>query len=67
MDCYFLLQGCERELLWEVMSEATYWSGLLFPSPGDLPDLGIEPGSPELQEDSLPLFKPQTPVLRAQS
>ena len=28
-----------------------YWSGLPFPSPGDLPDLGIEPGSPELQAD----------------
>ena len=25
-----------------------------FPSPGDIPDLGIEPGSPALQEDSLP-------------
>ena len=31
-----------------------YWSGLPFPSPGDLPDPGIEPGSPELQADSLP-------------
>ena len=30
------------------------WSGLPFPSPGDLPDLGIEPGSPALQADSLP-------------
>ena len=28
-------------------------SGLPFPSPGDLPDPGIKPGSPELQEDSL--------------
>ena len=25
-----------------------YWSGLSFPSPGDLPDSGIEPGSPAL-------------------
>ena len=25
-----------------------YWSGLLFPSPGDLPDLGIKPVSPAL-------------------
>ena len=25
-----------------------YWSGLPFPSPGDLPDPGIEPGSPAL-------------------
>ena len=30
-----------------------YWSGLLFPSPGDLPDPGIELGSPALQADSL--------------
>ena len=29
-----------------------YWSGLLFPSPGDLPDPGIEPVSPALQADS---------------
>ena len=26
-------------------SREEYWSGLLFPSPGDLPDLGIEPAS----------------------
>ena len=31
-----------------------YWSGLPLPSPGDLPDPGIKPGSPELQADSLP-------------
>ena len=31
-----------------------YWSGLPFPSPGDLPDPGIEPESPALQVDSLP-------------
>ena len=30
-----------------------YWSGLLFPSPGDLPDPGIELASPALQADSL--------------
>ena len=35
-------------------SRQEYWSGLPFPSPGDLPDLGIEPGSPVLQADSLP-------------
>ena len=33
-------------------SRQEYWSG--FPSPGDLPDPGIEPRSPALQEDSLP-------------
>ena len=31
-----------------------YWSGLPFPSPGDLPDPGIEPMSPALQADPLP-------------
>ena len=31
-----------------------YWSGLPFPSPGDLPNPGIEPGSAALQADSLP-------------
>ena len=31
-----------------------YWSGLSFPSLGDLSDPGIEPGFPELQADSLP-------------
>ena len=30
-----------------------YWSGLPFPSPGDLPNLGIKPRSPALQVDSL--------------
>ena len=30
-----------------------YWSGLPFPSPGDLFNLGSEPGSPALQADSL--------------
>ena len=31
-----------------------YWSGLPFPSPGDLPNPGIEPWSPALQTDALP-------------
>ena len=35
-------------------SRQEYWSGLLFPSPGDLPDPGIEPRSTALQADSLP-------------
>ena len=35
-------------------SRQEYWSGLLFPSPGDLPDPGIKPGSPILQADSSP-------------
>ena len=35
-------------------SRQEYWSGLPFPSPGYLPNPGIEPGSPALQSDSLP-------------
>ena len=35
------------------LSRQEYSLGLPFPSPGDLPDLGTEPGSPALQEDSL--------------
>ena len=34
-------------------SRQEYWSGLLFPSPGDLPDPGIKPGSPALQAEAL--------------
>ena len=36
-------------------SRQEYWSGLPFPSPGDLPDPGVEPGSPALQADFLPI------------
>ena len=35
-------------------SRQEYWSGLPFPSPGDLPNLGIEPGYPALQADASP-------------
>ena len=50
--------------LWTVVCQASlsmgfsrqeYWSGLPFPSPGDLPHPGIEPWSPALQADSLPI------------
>ena len=40
-----------------------YWSGLPFPSPGDLPDPGIEPTSPAWQGDSLPLSHLVSPQL----
>ena len=39
-------------------SRQEYWSGLPFPSPGDLPDPGIKPGSPTLQADALPSEPP---------
>ena len=35
-------------------SRPDYWSGWLFPSPGDLPNPGVEPRSPTLEADSLP-------------
>ena len=39
-------------------SRQGYWSGLPFPSPGDLPNPGIKPGSSTLQADSLPSKPP---------
>ena len=36
------------------LSRQEYWSGLPFLSSGDLPEPGIEPGSPAVQADSLP-------------
>ena len=42
-----------------------YWSGLPFPSPGDLPDPGMEPGSPTLWADTLPSEPPGKPTARS--
>ena len=51
------------EILWTVACQAPlfmgcsrqeYWSGLPFPSPGNLPYPGIKPRSPSLQTDDLP-------------
>ena len=39
------------------------WSGLSFPLPGDLPNPGIEPMSPALQENSLPLSHQGSPEI----
>ena len=44
-------------------SRQEYWSGLTFPSPGDLPDPGIETVSPALQADSLPVSRLRSPNL----
>src|SRR5574339_618164 len=44
-------------------SRQEYWSGLPFPSLGDLPDPGIEPRSPALQVDALPSEPPGNPRL----
>ena len=42
-------------------SRQEYWSGLPFPSPGDLPDPGVEPRSPTLQVDALTSEPPGKP------
>ena len=47
-------------------SRQEYWSGLPFPSPGDHPDPGIEPGSPTLQADALPSKPPGKFILPAE-
>ena len=44
-------------------SRQEYWTGLSFPSPGDLPDPGIELGSPALQADALTSEPPGKPSL----
>ena len=58
-----VVQSCLTVTPWTVASQVPlsmgfprqeYWSGLPFPSPGDLPDPRIEQGSPALQANSLP-------------
>ena len=43
-------------------SRQEYWSGLPFPSPGDLPDPGIKPRSTALQADALTSEPPGKPL-----
>ena len=43
-------------------SRQEYWSGLPFPSPGDLPNPGIEPRNPALQAEALPSEPPGKPL-----
>ena len=68
--------ACQALLSME-LSRQEYWSGLPFPSPGDLPYPGIEPRSPAWQVDSLPTelwmkpnplpnFEPGFPHLKSQ-
>ena len=49
--------------LYTWFSRQEHWSRLPFPSPGDLPDPGLEPRSPALQVDSLPAEPPGKPRL----
>ena len=65
--CCLVIKSCPTDSLatpWMVARQTLlsmgfprqeYWSGLTFPSPGDLPHLGIKPMSPAWQVDSLPL------------
>ena len=55
--CDSMTRACQTPLSMGFSSQE-YWSGLPFPSPGDLPDPGIEPQSPALREDSLPSESP---------
>ena len=70
--CYLLSRVWFFVILWTVASQAPlsmefsrqeYWSGLPFPSPGDLPDSGIELRSPSLQVDALPSEPPGNPIM----
>ena len=45
-------------------SRQKYWSGLPFPSPGDLPNPEIKPRSPTSQADALPSEPPGKPCIR---
>ena len=47
-------------------SRQEYYSGLPFPSPRDLPNVGIEPGAPALQADALLSEPPGNPLVEFQ-
>ena len=52
--------ACQAPLYMEFLRQE-YWSRLPFPTPGNLPNPGIKPGSPVMQTDSLPLASPGKP------
>ena len=54
MDCKARQAPLSMGFSWQ-----EYWSGLPFPPPGNLPNPGMEPGSPALQADSLPTELPR--------
>ena len=59
-----LIVACQAPLSMG-FSRQEYWSGLLYPPPGDLPDEGIKPMScaaPALHVDSLPLSHQGSPI-----
>ena len=63
LSCVFAIPwtiACQTPLSMEFFRQE-YWGGQPFPSPGDLPDPGMEPGSPALQADSLLSEPPEIP------
>ena len=58
--------ACQAPLFME-FSRQEYWSEWPFPSPGDLPNSGIELGSPTLQEDSSSCESPGIPQYKVKS
>ena len=68
LHCCYLVTSVMSDSLWPYgahqaplsmgFSRQEHWSGLPFPSPGDLPDPGIGPRSPASQADSFPTEPP---------
>ena len=72
-SCIVKSLNCVRLFVtpWTVVSQASlsmgfskrgYWSGVPLPSPGDLSNPGIEPGSSALQAEALPSEPPRKPI-----
>ena len=61
-SCFTLCNPCTVQSM--EFSRPGYWPLEPFPSPGDLPKLGIEPRSPTLQADSLPSEPPGKEIYR---
>ena len=61
------MEGSRQAPLSVGFSRQGYYSGLPFPSPGDLPNPGIEPVSPALQADSLPTELPGSSLITEQN
>ena len=66
LSCVMQSHVDHQALLSIGFSRQEYWSGLPFPSPGDLPDPRVEPRSPALQADSLLTELPGIPSLVVQ-
>ena len=65
---YFRSESKSRSVMFDSIqsmefSRPEYWSGQPFPSPGDLPNPGMEPRSPVLQLDSKPAEPPRKSYL----